>query len=279
MARLKGRPGEPARTLGVLVKAHPWHGVPIGAEAPEVVTTFIELVPSDTVKYELDKLTGLLKIDRPQQYSNICPTPYGFIPQTLCAEEVGDLCSLRTGRRGIVGDGDPMDICLLTEKDITHGNVLVQAIPIGGLRMLDGSEADDKVLAVLLNDAMYGSWRDISDCPAPLLDRLRHYFLTYKQSPDRFATPCEITHVYGREEAYEVIRRSHADYRRHFGEFTGLLDTEIAPGLVPARAAARPRRAKGGPPRPRAPRPQPRSAAVRARGPAKARSSRSGTSR
>ena len=167
MARLKGRPGEPARTLGVLVKAHPWHGVPIGPEAPEVVTTFVELVPSDTVKYELDKLTGLLKIDRPQQYSNICPTPYGFIPQTLCAEEVGELCALRTGRRGIVGDGDPMDICLLTEKDITHGNVLVQAIPIGGLRMLDGSEADDKILAVLRDDAVYGELAGPLRLPGP----------------------------------------------------------------------------------------------------------------
>jgi inorganic pyrophosphatase len=215
---------EPARTLGVLVKAHPWHGVPIGPQAPEVVTTFVELVPSDTVKYELDKLTGLLKIDRPQQYSNICPTPYGFIPQTLCAERVAELCSDRTGRSGITGDGDPMDICVLTEKDITHGNILVQAIPIGGLRMLDGREADDKILAVLLKDAVYGGWRDLQDCPPLLLERLRHYFLTYKQSPDRGAASCEITHVYGRDEAYEVIRRSHEDYRRHFGDFTGLLD-------------------------------------------------------
>ena len=225
------------QALGILVKAHPWHGVSMGAEAPEVVTTFVELVPADTVKYELDKATGLLKIDRPQQYSNICPTPYGFIPQTLCAERVGELCSQRTGRPGIVGD-DPMDICVLTEKDITHGNILVQAIPIGGLRMLDGTEADDKILAVLRDDAMYGSWRDVSDCPPPLLDRLRHYFLTYKQSPDRIATHCEITHVYGREEAFEVIRRSHDDYRHHYGAWAGLLG---APRPAPRPGAARPR--------------------------------------
>ena len=239
--------------LSILVKAHPWHGVSIGEEAPEIVTTFVEIVPSDTVKYELDKTTGLLKIDRPQQYSNVCPTPYGFIPQTLCAEKVGALCSLRTGRAGIVGDGDPMDICVLTEKDITHGNILVQAIPIGGLRMLDGSEADDKILAVLLNDVAFGSWRDISDCPAPLLDRLRHYFLTYKQSPDRLATPCEITHVYGREEAFEVIRRSHADYRDHFGALTGLLAAPLNP---PMRTKAQKRApAKGTRPPGRGPRP------------------------
>ena len=242
MARAGRSDAELFQVLSILVKSHPWHGVAIGAEAPEVVTTFVELVPSDTVKYELDKVTGLLKIDRPQQYSNVCPTPYGFIPQTLCAEKVGGLCSERTGRPGIVGDGDPMDICVLTEKDISHGNILVQAIPIGGLRMLDGKEADDKILAVLLGDVAFGSWRDISDCPAPLLDRLRHYFLTYKQSPDRIAAPCEITHVYGREEAFEVIRRSHEDYRDHFGALTGLL----APSPRMARraghaSAARPR--------------------------------------
>jgi inorganic pyrophosphatase len=238
---MKQRSGSRRLTPGLLVKAHPWHGVPLGPEAPEVVTTFVELVPSDTVKYELDKATGLLKIDRPQMYSNICPTPYGFIPQTLCAERVAELCAQRNARTAIVGDGDPMDICLLTEKDITHGNILVQARPIGGLRMLDGNEADDKILAVLCGDAVYGAWRDVSDCPAPLLDRLRHYFLTYKQSPDRTLTHCEITHVYDRHEAYEVIRRSHEDYRRHYGDLVGLLDAPSGalPRARPQRRSSR----------------------------------------
>jgi inorganic pyrophosphatase len=245
MPRAKPPGAEVVQALSILVKSHPWHGVSIGADAPQVVTTFVELVPSDTVKYELDKATGLLKIDRPQQYSNVCPTPYGFIPQTLCAEKVGALCGARTGRRAIVGDGDPMDICVLTEKDISHGNILVQAIPIGGLRMLDGNEADDKIVAVLLNDVVFGSWRDISDCPAPLLDRLRHYFLTYKQSPDRIADLCEITHVYGREEAFEVIRLSHEDYRNHFSALTGIFAPPDAPraaaGGAGGASGARPR--------------------------------------
>jgi inorganic pyrophosphatase len=258
MPRPKRPGGDGVDALSILVKAHPWHGVSIGPDAPQVVTTFVELVPSDTVKYELDKATGLLKIDRPQQYSNVCPTPYGFIPQTLCAEKVGAFSSEHTGRRAIVGDGDPMDICVLTEKDITHGNILVQAIPIGGLRMLDGNEADDKILAVLLNDVAFGSWRDVSDCPAPLLDRLRHYFLTYKQSPDRIADLCEITHVYGREEAFEVIRRSHEDYRHHFGGVSRLPAREAS-----TRAAGRVRGASGARPPGRRPR----------------RSSRRGTSR
>mgnify|MGYP003694373673 CR=1 FL=1 len=120
-------------------RAHPWHGVSMGKDAPRVVTTYIEIVPTDTVKYEMDKLTGILRMDRPQQYSNVCPSLYGFIPRTLCAERVGALCSERTGRPGIQGDGDPMDVCVLTEKEISHGDILVQAIPIGGLRMIDGT--------------------------------------------------------------------------------------------------------------------------------------------
>jgi inorganic pyrophosphatase len=197
----------PARRAGPLsadlgFRAHPWHGVSMGAEAPRVVTAYIEIVPTDTVKYEMDKTTGILRMDRPQQYSNVCPSLYGFLPRTLCAERVGALCSERTGRKGIVGDGDPMDVC-------------VRAVPIGGLRMIDGTEADDKVIAVLHDDAVYGSFRDIADCPPALVERLRHYFLTYKQAPDRVSRTVEITHVYGRDEAHAVIARSVEDYRAH----------------------------------------------------------------
>src|SRR5262245_42724509 len=117
--------------LGVLFKSHPWHGVAIGPEAPEVVSAYIEIVPTDTVKYELDKITGHLKVDRPQRYSNICPSLYGLIPQTFCSEKTAELCSQRTGRRDIQGDGDPLDICVLTEKEITHGDILLRARPIG----------------------------------------------------------------------------------------------------------------------------------------------------
>jgi inorganic pyrophosphatase len=196
-------------------RAHPWHGVPIGPDAPGSVTAYVEIVPTDTVKYEMDKATGILRVDRPQQYSNVCPSLYGFLPRTLCAERVGALCSERTGRPDIVGDGDPMDVCVLTEKEISHGDILVRAIPIGGLRMLDGNEADDKIVAVLEGDAVFGGYVDIADCPAGLVDRLRHYFLTYKQGPDRGGRVVEITHVYGRAEAHEVIRRSQEDYAEH----------------------------------------------------------------
>lgn len=205
------------RSLDLRFRAHPWHGVPLGPDAPRIVTAYIEIVQTDTVKYEVDKPTGLLRLDRPQQYSNVCPSPYGFLPQTLCAERVAELCAERTGRQGIVGDGDPMDVCVLTEKEISHSDILLSAIPIGGLRMLDDNEADDKILAVLQGDAVYGSLRDVGQMPDSLVDRIRHYFLTYKQAPDRAARVVEITHVYGSEEAHDVIQRSAEDYRRHFG--------------------------------------------------------------
>ena len=217
-------------------RAHPWHGVPIGPDAPRRVTAYVEIVPTDTVKYEMDKATGILRVDRPQQYSNVCPSLYGFLPRTLCAERVGALCGERTGRQGIVGDGDPMDVCVLTEKEISHGDILVRAIPIGGLRMIDGNEADDKIVAVLEGDAVYGSWRDITECPRPLIERLRHYFLTYKQAPDRATRVCEITHVYGRAEAHEVIARSRDDYQRQFAG----LDRRLREALRPLAATEPP---------------------------------------
>lgn len=196
-------------------RAHPWHGIHPGDEAPNIVTAFIEIVPSDTVKYEIDKVSGFLKIDRPQKFSNMIPTLYGFIPQTYCAEQVAEFAEQKSGRELIGGDGDPLDICVLSERNVSHGDILLQAIPIGGFRMLDGGEADDKIIAVMKGDTFYRQWNDVSDCPVSYIDRLKHYFLTYKHLPDE-ASICEITQVYGREEAHEVIRRSLADYQIHF---------------------------------------------------------------
>ena len=131
--------------MGVLFKAHPWHGVHIGDHVPNMLTTYIEIVPSDTVKYELDKFSGHLKVDRPQAYSNVCPTLYGLVPQTYCMEQVAAFCEEKTGRTGITGDGDPLDICVLSEKVFPRGDILMEAVPIGGLRMIDNDEADDKI--------------------------------------------------------------------------------------------------------------------------------------
>ena len=211
------------QALGALSQSHPWHGVPIGKDAPGVVTAYIEIVPTDTVKYELDKMTGLLRVDRPQKYSNFCPSLYGLVPQTLCADQVAALSAERTGHPGIVGDADPLDICVLTERSISHGNILVRAIPIGGMRMLDRDEADDKIVAVLEGDATYGHIREIADVPPVVIDRLRHYFLTYKQAPDALTPACEITHVYGREEALDVIERSRVDYMERYAHLAAML--------------------------------------------------------
>ncbi len=210
--------------IRLLLKAHPWHGVPIGANAPQVVTTYIEIVPTDTVKYEIEKHSGFLKVDRPQKYSNVCPALYGFIPQTLCAAGVADYCMNKTGRKGIVGDGDPMDICVLTEKEISHSNILIRAIPIGGLRMIDGDEADDKIIAVMEGDGIFGSWKNIGDCPESMIERLKHYFLTYKDAPGAGTKRnCEITHVYDCTEAHDVITRSYEDYMEKYSELDALL--------------------------------------------------------
>jgi inorganic pyrophosphatase len=209
--------------IGLRYKSHPWHGIEIGADAPEVVTCFIEMTPSDSVKYEVDKATGYLKVDRPQKFSNIVPALYGFVPQTYCDAAVAEYCMEKSGKKDIVGDDDPLDICVLTERNITHGDLMVQALPIGGFRMIDGGEADDKIIAILKGDEVYQDWKDVSDCPASLINRLHHYFLTYKQMPGEDKTKCEITHIYGREEALEVIRRSQQDYKEKFGKLENKL--------------------------------------------------------
>lgn len=198
--------------------AHPWHGISPGSDVPSIVNAFIEMTPADSVKYEIDKATGFLKVDRPQKFSNIVPALYGFIPRSYCAGQVAEFCMEKTGRSGIVGDKDPLDICVLTERNITHGNILVPAIPIGGLRMIDGGEADDKIIAILKGDEVYNQWQSIEDCPDSLINRLRHYFLTYKQMPGEAPQKTvEITHVYGQSEAHEVILRSVRDYEQHYG--------------------------------------------------------------
>ncbi len=150
------------------------------------------------------------------------PALYGFIPQTFCGKEVGNYCMEKTGKTDIRGDGDPIDICVLTEKDITHGDILVHALPIGGFRMIDGNEADDKIIAVLDNDVVYEGYRDVDDLPSFVVERLKHYFLTYKDMPGK-DKDTEITHTYGVEEAYEVIRRSMTDYQNRFENLGKLL--------------------------------------------------------
>lgn len=226
-------------------QAHPWHGLSPGQDAPREVTAYIEIVPTESVKYELDKGSGHLKVDRPQRLSSNCPTLYGFVPQTYCGREVGRLCERVVGRTGIVGDGDPMDICVVTETTILHGGFLLRARPVGGFRMLDGNEADDKVIAVLPGDVTFGDVEELAGLPPGLVDRLRHYFLTYKQFPNEAPRRVEIAEVYGRGTAYEVIRASMDDYRRELGGGGGVRRTGSA-GTGRAAGGGGPRGTAGG---------------------------------
>jgi len=193
-------------------RSHPWHGLSLGEHPPEIVNCYVEIVPTDTVKYELDKTTGILKVDRPQKYSSLCPSLYGFLPKTYAGDRVAEFCMEKTGRKNLEGDGDPLDICILTEKAIVRGDLIVKARPIGGFRLLDGNQVDDKIISVMIDDLTYGEIEDVEDCPEGLITRLRHYFLTYMENPDCPNKNVEITHIYKKKEAHQIIEFSHQDY-------------------------------------------------------------------
>lgn len=191
-------------------RPHPWHGLDVGPEPPSVVHAFIEITPFDLIKYEVDKQSGYLRIDRPQRGSSHPPALYGFIPKTYCAEEVQ-----RLSPTSLRGDGDPLDICVLSERPITRSEILVRARVVGGFQMVDGGDADDKVIAVLENDYVYGSARDVGDLPRILVERLHHYFETYKLVPDE-PNVVKITQTYGQAHAARVVRAAMTDYQGHF---------------------------------------------------------------
>ena len=192
-------------------RPHPWHGLEVGPDPPATVHAYIEITPFDQVKYEADKSTGYLRVDRPQRTSSLPPSLYGFIPRTYCAEQVGAMSP--TARKG---DGDPLDICVLSERPINRSEVILNARVIGGILMVDHGEADDKIIAVLQNDAVWGNADDISAIPAILVERLRHYFATYKLIPGE-ESQVQIEQVYGCEHAREVVMASMRDYQVHFG--------------------------------------------------------------
>lgn len=193
-------------------RPHPWHGLAVGPEPPDVLNAFIEITPFDLMKYEVDKASGYLRIDRPQRSSSQPPSLYGFIPRTYCHERVARLAPSATR-----GDGDPLDICVLSERAIARNEILVRARVIGGLQMIDGGEADDKIIAVLENDYVWGTARNIGDVPPVLVERLQHYFLTYKLVPGE-PVHATIGKIYGLPHARRVVRAAMADYVAAFGD-------------------------------------------------------------
>lgn len=191
-------------------RPHPWHGLDTGPNPPEVLNAFIEITPYDLMKYEVDKVSGYLRVDRPQRSSSQHPTLYGFVPRTLCAGRVKALSP-----SSLKGDGDPLDICILSERVIARNEILVRARVIGGLQMIDHGEADDKIISVLENDYAWGDARDITDVPSVFIERLQHYFLTYKLVPGQ-KPEALIDKVYGREHALEVVKASMDDYLDYY---------------------------------------------------------------
>jgi inorganic pyrophosphatase len=193
-------------------RPHPWHGLDAGEQPPHKVNSYIEMTPFDAVKYEVEKSTGYLRVDRPQLTSSMPPTLYGFIPRTFCAERVRAL-----SHNAERGDGDPLDICVITERPINRGEVILRARVIGGIQMVDGNEADDKIIAVLDNDQFWAEAQDIDDIPEALHQRLSHYFATYKMVPGQ-PSDVHIEKTYGREHALKVVQAALDDYQEVYGE-------------------------------------------------------------
>ena len=192
-------------------RPHPWHGLEVGPDPPGLVHAYVEITPFDFVKYEVDKITGYLRIDRPQRSSSQPPTLYGFVPRTFCDERVRALCP-----EAEKGDGDPLDICVVSERPVNRGEVILNAKVIGGIQMIDGGEADDKIVAVLAGDNFSGHATEISDVPELLVERLKHYFLTYKLVPDQESN-VSISRIYGSRHARKVVEASIADYEEEYG--------------------------------------------------------------
>lgn len=178
---------------------------------PNIVNAFVEITSFDTIKYEVDKKTGYMRVDRPQRSSSLPPSLYGFIPRTYCGDRVGNLSSQTK-----IGDGDPLDICVLSERPIDRSEVILSARVVGGLHMIDEGEADDKIISVLSNDQYYKDVNDIGDLPEIIIERLRHYFGTYKMIPGQ-KLDVNVERVYDKKEAFNVIKAAMEDYDDMFG--------------------------------------------------------------
>ncbi|MEO6403842.1 MAG: inorganic diphosphatase [Ferruginibacter sp.] len=173
---------------------HPWHGAEYGAEAPQLVNALIEIPQGSRCKYEIDKKTGLLKLDRVIYSSFHYPVNYGFIPRTL-----GE-------------DNDPLDILVMCSESI-QPLCLVQARVIGNMQMIDNGEKDDKIIAVAVKDPSVNHIEDIDALPAHFFAVLRNYFEQYKVLENK---KVEIDNFQDKQTAYKVINDSISLYKTKF---------------------------------------------------------------
>jgi len=172
-------------------KNNPWHDVTIGDNFPDIVNGIIEIPKGNRAKYELDKESGLLKLDRVLYSSIFYPANYGFIPKTYC------------------DDNDPLDILVLSQVTIVP-MCIVSAKVIGVMRMLDGGEHDDKIIAVAENDMSVNHFNDISELPPHFIKELRSFFEDYKKLEHKTV---EVTEFQDSEIAKEIVKQSIEDYK------------------------------------------------------------------
>ncbi|MBO0358241.1 inorganic diphosphatase [Hymenobacter sp. BT186] len=173
---------------------NPWHDVERGTNTPQTVNGIIEIPKGSKAKYELDKESGLLKLDRVLFSAVHYPAAYGFIPKTYC------------------DDNDPLDILVLCSVDIVP-MCLVEAKVIGVMQMIDGDEEDDKIIAVAAHDISVNHFNDISDLPPHTLNEMQRFFEDYKALEHKHVT---VERFMGREDAYRIIEDSIKLYNETF---------------------------------------------------------------
>ncbi|MES2307327.1 MAG: inorganic diphosphatase [Verrucomicrobiota bacterium] len=192
-----------------LAVSNPYHSVSPGPKPPYVVTAYIECPMWSKIKYELDKKSGLLQVDRILHSAVHYPSNYGFIPMTYC------------------GDKDPLDILVIGQESVTPG-CLMHARPIGGMHMIDQGEDDFKVIAVHEGDPYYKEVSDISQLSTHVLTEIKHFFITYKEL-EKGKTRPEIEGFAGSVETMDIVRESIKNYNTHKAKLLKGIYPELAP--------------------------------------------------
>ncbi len=177
---------------------NPWHSVSYGKNSPEIVTAIIEIPKGSKAKYELDKESGLLKLDRVLFSAVHYPANYGFIPKTYC------------------DDKDPLDILVISQIDV-QPLCLVEAKVIGVMRMIDQGEADDKIIAVANNDVSVNYMNDISQLPPHIISEVKRFFEDYKKLENK---EVKVEDFLGRDDAFRIILESIELYYKTFGDLS-----------------------------------------------------------